>query len=91
MAEVVIKTAKVSSAMSASLGREVLDLLKAMEGVLGCPLPHTFGDRRPGDIACYYASAEQAQVRLHWRARRTLADMCRDAWCWQTQNPEGYP
>ena len=37
MVEVVIKTAKVSSAMSASLGREVLELLKA----------------GPGDFVCY--------------------------------------
>jgi UDP-glucose 4-epimerase len=27
---------------------------------------------------------------LHWRATRSLADMCADHWRWQSENPEGY-
>ena len=27
---------------------------------------------------------------LHWKARRTLDQMCADSWRWQTQNPHGY-
>ena len=31
-----------------------------------------------------------AAQRLGWRTTRTLADMCRDGWAWQSANPEGY-
>ena len=27
---------------------------------------------------------------LGWQAEYTLEDMCRDAWRWQTLNPQGY-
>jgi UDP-glucose 4-epimerase len=27
---------------------------------------------------------------LGWRTRRSLADMCRDGWAWQSANPQGY-
>jgi len=27
---------------------------------------------------------------LGWKAERTIEDMCRDAWNWQKQNPQGY-
>jgi UDP-glucose 4-epimerase len=25
-----------------------------------------------------------------WKAEKNLDDMCRDAWNWQTKNPNGY-
>ena len=31
----------------------------------------------------FRAAAEKAAQVLHWRARRSLEDMCRDAWRWQ--------
>ena len=71
-------------------GQSVLDMVKAMEGVIGRPLPCRVVTRRPGDIASCYASAELAETRLGWRAKRTLSDMCVDAWRWQSDNPEGY-
>jgi UDP-glucose 4-epimerase len=36
--------------------------------------------RRPGDIAEYYADASKAERELGWTAKRSLVDMCRDAW-----------
>ena len=72
-------------------GQSVLDMIKAMEAVIGRPLPHRVVARRPGDIASYYASADLAAARLGWRARRSLGEMCVDAWRWQSDNPEGYP
>ncbi len=27
---------------------------------------------------------------LGWDAKKTVADMCRDSWNWQTKNPTGY-
>ena len=36
------------------------------------------------------ASPELAAQVLGWRARRSLAEMCRDGWRWQQSNPNGY-
>jgi UDP-glucose 4-epimerase len=27
---------------------------------------------------------------LGWKAERGIDEMCRDAWNWQSRNPEGY-
>jgi UDP-glucose 4-epimerase len=42
-------------------------------------------------VAQSYADASLAARELGWRARLSLDEMCRDAWRWQSQNPEGYP
>ncbi len=31
-----------------------------------------------------------ALAKLGWRTTRRLADACRDAWAWQSANPQGY-
>ena len=36
------------------------------------------------------APYELAARRLGWRTRRTLAEICRDGWAWQSANPHGY-
>ena len=37
-----------------------------------------------------WADATKAASIIGWQARYTLADMCRDAWTWQSKNPAGY-
>lgn len=71
-------------------GYSVLELVRAFEQVTGRTLPTVIGPRRPGDVAACYADASLAQEYLSWTARRGLAQMCRDAWRWQTMNPRGY-
>ena len=71
-------------------GYSVLEVVKAFEEANGLTIPYDICPRRPGDIATCYADASKAETLLHWRARRTLTDMCRDAYRWQTQNPNGY-
>ena len=71
-------------------GYSVLDMLTALEQVCGKKIPHTFGPRRPGDIATCYADPAHAEKRLGWKATRDLATMCADGWRWQQQNPDGY-
>lgn len=72
-------------------GSSVLDMIKAFEKATGISIPYEIAPRRPGDAAICYADPSRAENELGWNAERNLEDMCRDAWRWQSQNPEGYP
>ena len=71
-------------------GFSVLDLVHAFQRVNGIEIPYEIVARRPGDIATCYADASRAKNLLGWQAKKTLDDMCRDAWRWQNGNPNGY-
>jgi UDP-glucose 4-epimerase len=71
-------------------GYSVLDIVNAFTRTNGVAVPYRIAERRPGDIAACYASPDRAASELHWRATHTLDDMVRDAWRWQSQNPNGY-
>ena len=72
-------------------GYSVLEVVKAFERASGKAVGLQFHPRRPGDVAQSYADASLAARELGWRAQLSLEAMCRDAWRWQSQNPEGYP
>jgi len=72
-------------------GYSVLEMVRAFEAASGRPVPFEITGRRPGDVAECYADPSRAERELGWRATRTLADMCRDAWAWQKKNPDGFP
>jgi len=67
-------------------GVSVLEMIKAFEAVNQCRVPYHIAARRPGDIARCWADTGLAAKLLGWKAVRSLEDMCRDAWRWQTQN-----
>ena len=71
-------------------GNSVLEVVKAFEQASGRPVAYRVAPRRPGDVAQCYADPALAHRVLGWTARRSLADMCADAWRWQSGNPEGY-
>jgi UDP-glucose 4-epimerase len=71
-------------------GYSVLEVVAAFEKACGKPLPYKILERRPGDAAVSYADASLAREELGWQAQRDLDEMCRDAWRWQRENPEGY-
>ena len=71
-------------------GYSVLDIIKAFSKACGRDLPYVIDPRRPGDIAVCYSDPKKAQEVLGWTAEKTLEDMCRDGWKWQSSNPEGY-
>lgn len=71
-------------------GSSVLDMVKAMEKACGHELKYKVGERRPGDIATCYADATKAKTEMKWEATRNLDDMCKDLWCWQSENPNGF-
>ncbi|MBP1553993.1 MAG: UDP-glucose 4-epimerase GalE [Oscillospiraceae bacterium] len=71
-------------------GYSVLDMVKSFEKANGVPVPYAIKDRRPGDIATCYADASKAKNELGWEAENGIEEMCRDAWRWQSQNPNGF-
>ena len=76
--------------LGTSVGYSVLDMVHAFEKANGVAVPYKIGDRRPGDIAACYADATKSREKLGWKAEKTLEDMCRDSWNWQSKNPNGY-
>lgn len=71
-------------------GSSVLEVVAAASNAVGADIPHDVVDRRPGDVPCVFADTGRAESLLRWSARLDLADMCRDHWNWQRQNPAGY-
>lgn len=71
-------------------GYSVLDMVHTFIDVNRVPVPYEITDRRPGDIATCYADPRKSRELLGWTAQKDLADMCRDAWNWQKNNPNGY-
>ena len=64
-------------------GTSVLELVHAFQRANGVTIPYEIAPRRPGDVAACYAGTEKAARLLHWRAEKSVEDMCRDAWRWQ--------
>ena len=76
--------------LGTGVGYSVLDIVNAFSRVNNIPVPYVIGPRRPGDIDTCYADPAKAKELLGWQATKTLEDMCRDSWRWQTGNPNGY-
>ena len=76
--------------LGTGVGYSVLDMVKTFRDVNNVALPYVITDRRPGDIATCYADPSKSADKLGWKAEKTLADMCRDSWNWQSKNPMGY-
>jgi UDP-glucose 4-epimerase len=71
-------------------GTSVLEVIKAFEAAAGKSIAFEVAPRRAGDIASSYADSSKAERELDWKAGKTIADACADAWHWQSQNPDGY-
>ena len=69
------------------VGYSVLECLAGWNKAVGRTLPYKLVDRRPGDVAAYYAKTNMARDVLGWAASRTLEEMCVDHWRWQEMNP----
>lgn len=72
------------------IGYSVLDIVKAYETATGKNVPYRIVARRPGDIAECYADPTLAAEKLGWHAEYGIEQMCRDAYHWQSMNPDGY-
>lgn len=72
-------------------GHSVRQVLDAVGEVLGRPVPHTMGDRRPGDPAALVASPALIRRETGWSPRFDgLHDIVRTAAAWREAHPGGY-
>jgi UDP-glucose 4-epimerase len=71
-------------------GVSVLQLVQAFERASGKAVPYEIVARRAGDVAEVYADPSLARELLHWTAEHDVDAMCRDAWRWQSMNPQGF-
>jgi UDP-glucose 4-epimerase len=71
-------------------GYSVLDMIHAFEMASGRKIPYKIVGRRSGDIARCFADPTKAKNELTWTAKKGIDEMCRDAWRWQSDNPNGY-
>lgn len=68
----------------------VLEMVDAFKRASGQDINYEILPRRTGDIAINYADATKAATELGWKAEKTIEDMCRDSWNWQSNNLRGY-
>lgn len=68
----------------------VRQMVDAFMRVTGVSLALRSAPRREGDVPAYWADVARAKELLGWTARRSLDDMCKDAWRWQSSHPQGY-
>ncbi len=71
-------------------GYSVLEVVQAYSKACGREIPCKIVERRPGDVASCYADTQKAKKELGFTAKRTIDDMCKDSWNWQSNNPNGY-
>ncbi|MGJ9411542.1 UDP-glucose 4-epimerase GalE [Aeromicrobium sp. CF4.19] len=71
-------------------GTSVLEMIGSFERASGREIPHEVVARRAGDLPAFWADPTKAERELGWRTARSVDDMCRDTWNWQSQNPQGY-
>jgi UDP-glucose 4-epimerase len=67
----------------------VLEMVEAFSKACGHQVKYEIGPRRAGDVQDSWANADKAKEVLGWEAKRGIEEICRDAWNWQSKNPEG--
>ncbi|THU01462.1 UDP-glucose 4-epimerase GalE [Lampropedia puyangensis] len=71
-------------------GTSVLEMVRTFERINGMTIPYAIAPRREGDLPAFWADASLAAQQLGWHAQLGLEEMVRDAWHWQSRNPQGY-
>lgn len=70
-------------------GTSVLELVHAFEEANAIKIPYQIMPRRPGDVDENFANVDKAFKELHWKAKLTITDACRDSFNFQKKNPNG--
>ena len=64
-------------------GVSVMELVTAFEKANNMKLAYQFAPRREGDLPIFFANADKARELLGFKTRRSVEDMCRDAYRYQ--------
>lgn len=70
-------------------GTSVLEMIDAFEKATGVKIPYTIEAPRAGDVASNFAATDKAEKELGWKAKFDIVDACRDAYNFQSKNPNG--
>ena len=76
--------------LGTGVGHSVLEVIAAFERASQRAIPYQVVDRRRGDVAECWADPALSALELGWKAKRSLDQMVRDAWRWQSAHPNGY-
>jgi UDP-glucose 4-epimerase len=71
--------------LGAGKGTSLLELIAAFEGEMGQKVHWQFREKRAGDPPCLIADITKAKEVLNWEPTKTLGDIVRDAWNWETR------
>jgi len=66
----------------------VREVIQACARAAGRPVPHSDGDRRPGDIPVAMADCSRFENAWGFKARYDLQDMVDSAWAWSSSEPD---
>ncbi len=67
-------------------GYSVLEIVNTFSKVNNVKVNYKIVERRPGDVATCYADSSYALKKLHWKAEKSIEDMCRDAYLYAIKN-----
>ncbi len=71
--------------LGTGIPHSVLEMVNTFEKVNNVKIPYKIVGRRPGDLAEIYADPSKANRELGWKAEKTIEDMCKDAWRFESQ------
>ena len=76
--------------LGTGFGQSVKEVLNSFEKMSGISIKHEIYPRRSGDVAISYTDVTKSKNILKWTCGLSLNEMTKDAWNWQSKNPEGY-
>ena len=65
-------------------GYSVMDVISSFEKVNNIKLNYVFSERREGDIEKIFSDNKLSKKKLNWSSKKSLDDMMRSAWNWET-------
>jgi len=76
--------------LGSSSSTTVLELVEAFKKINLIKIPCKIVDRRPGDLASYFANTSYAKNLLNWEAKRSIEEMCFSAWKFGMLNQKNF-
>ena len=76
--------------LGTGFGYSVKEVLNSFEKMSGINIKCEICPRRSGDIAINYTDVKKSKKMLEWKCNLNLNDMTKNAWNWQSNNPNGY-